>query len=329
MSRVSIIILNWNGWVDTIECLESLFQISYKDFNVVIVDNGSKDDSIKKIRDYCSGDIEPISPFFIFDPTNKPIKLFEYFTDDNGNILISDNLPQDYSHAIVLLKNNKNFGFAEGNNIGIRFALNSIDSDYVLLLNNDTVVDSNFLDKLIAAADSDNKIAILGPKVYFYNYNGRSDIIGVIGGTINWKKYPGYFHVGKYSFDTDDTRYGIKESDWISGVAMLLKIKNMPVKFLSNEFFFGCEDVDLSIQIHNQGYKLVVVMESKIWHKGGISRKKRSSILFKRIFSDTLSNFKLFHKHHRYCVWVWFPYLFSLFEDIRKTFFKKKLLKNK
>jgi GT2 family glycosyltransferase len=49
-SRVSIIILNWNGWRDTIECLESLYRIDYPNYDVIVVDNGSTDDSIKKLR---------------------------------------------------------------------------------------------------------------------------------------------------------------------------------------------------------------------------------------------------------------------------------------
>ena len=61
--RVSIVILNWNGWEDTIECLESLFQINYSNFDVVLVDNASEDDSINKIRDYCSG-ILPVESSF-------------------------------------------------------------------------------------------------------------------------------------------------------------------------------------------------------------------------------------------------------------------------
>jgi len=48
--RVSIIIINWNGWEDTIECMESLFQINYPNFDVILVDNASEDDSLEKIR---------------------------------------------------------------------------------------------------------------------------------------------------------------------------------------------------------------------------------------------------------------------------------------
>ena len=58
LPSVSIIVLNWNGWEDTIECLESLYKIDYDNFNILIIDNNSEDDSIKKIKDYCNGIIK-------------------------------------------------------------------------------------------------------------------------------------------------------------------------------------------------------------------------------------------------------------------------------
>ena len=62
--HVSIIILNWNGWRDTIECLESVYRITYPNYDIIIADNGSEDDSIKKIKDYTEGNLEVSSKFF-------------------------------------------------------------------------------------------------------------------------------------------------------------------------------------------------------------------------------------------------------------------------
>jgi hypothetical protein len=58
--QVSIIILNWNGWEDTLECLESLYAIDYENYNVIVVDNGSQDDSLEKIREYCQGNLKTV-----------------------------------------------------------------------------------------------------------------------------------------------------------------------------------------------------------------------------------------------------------------------------
>ena len=80
--KVSVIILNWNGWKDTIECLESLYQIDYPNYDIILVDNDSKDDSIQRIRDYCEGQLKPKSPFYNYNPKNKPIQIFEYTKDE-------------------------------------------------------------------------------------------------------------------------------------------------------------------------------------------------------------------------------------------------------
>ena len=166
--NVSIIILNWNGWKDTIECLESLYQINYPYFNVILLDNGSEDNSIERIKEYTEGNFHVESEFFKYSKENKPVKIFEYTEEEIKSLEGIEN--EFYSISsnkkLILIKNNKNYGFAEGNNIGMRFILNNLNSDYVLLLNNDTVVDTDFLDELVKVAESEEKIGIVGPKVY-------------------------------------------------------------------------------------------------------------------------------------------------------------------
>lgn len=76
--KVAIIILNWNGWKDTIEYLESLYQITYPNYDVIVVDNGSEDESIEKIKEYAEGKIKVESKFFEYFGENKPIKIIEY-----------------------------------------------------------------------------------------------------------------------------------------------------------------------------------------------------------------------------------------------------------
>ncbi|MCX7845811.1 MAG: glycosyltransferase, partial [Dictyoglomaceae bacterium] len=83
--RISIIILNYNGWQDTIECLESIYQIDYPNYDPMLVDYASKDQSTEKIREYCEGKIIVKSKFFRYNPSNKPIKIFEYLRRDIEN----------------------------------------------------------------------------------------------------------------------------------------------------------------------------------------------------------------------------------------------------
>ena len=75
---VAIIILNWNGWLDTIECLESIYNINYPNYQVIVVDNNSSDNSIKKINEYAMGKLEVKSKFFKYDHSNKPLEMVQY-----------------------------------------------------------------------------------------------------------------------------------------------------------------------------------------------------------------------------------------------------------
>jgi hypothetical protein len=262
------------------------------------------DDSLEKIRNYCNGKIQPESEFFKYSDKNKPIRLFEYTKEEAERSESSDTgfeaIPSN--KKLIVIKNDKNYGFAEGNNIGIRYSIKAISPDYVFLLNNDTVVDNEFLTRLVDVAESDSKIGVLGPKNYFYEKNGRTDILSFIGGSLNLKKYPGYFNMGENLPDAPKYSEGIIECDWITGAAMMLKIKEVPIKFLNSNLFFGCEDADLGIKLKRKGYKIVAVLNSKIWHKCGISRKKFSKKRLKRLFRDTKTNltFLKMHNPHYY-----------------------------
>ena len=274
--RVAIIILNWNGWEDTLECLESVYQITYPNYDVIVVDNGSEDESVQKIREYCGGEIEVESKFFEYSGENKPIKIIEYTREEaeagGGKERGIVDLPSN--RKMILIKNEENYGFAEGNNIGMRYALKALNPDYVLLLNNDTVVDGEFLGELVKVGESDGKIGIVGPKIYYYNYNGNRDVIWFAGGKISPLREMVYFHIG--SNKEDQGQYdGIKEVDWISGAALMLKssvIKKLSL--LNSKYFFGNEDVEYCIKARRQSIKVIYVPTAKIWHKVGVSRAK-------------------------------------------------------
>lgn len=75
MPRVSIIILNWNGWEDTIECLESVYQITYPNYDVIVVDNGSEDESVEKIKEYAEGKADCRIHFFKYATENKLVNV--------------------------------------------------------------------------------------------------------------------------------------------------------------------------------------------------------------------------------------------------------------
>lgn len=241
-----------------------------------MVDNGSKDESIEKIKEYCKGKIEVNSKIFKYSDKNKPIEIIEYAREETKDSLIKE---REVSHfasnrRLLLIKNEKNYGFAEGNNIAMRYALKALNPDYILLLNNDTVVDKEFLTGLVKVAESDERTGIIGPKIYYYDYNGRSNVIWFAGGKISLWREMVYFHIG--SNEEDQGQYNsIKEVDWISGSALMVKsIMIKKISLLNSKYFFGNEDVEYYIKTRRQNIKIIYVPTSKIWHKVGASRVK-------------------------------------------------------
>lgn len=294
--KVKIIILNWNGWEDTIECIESLYQIDYPNFDVLIVDNDSNDESISKIHEYLEGKLNVESKFVSYNQDNKPIKYMEYSEDRYNQLDTSESVE---AKNLYILKNNENYGFAEGNNIAIKIALRS-NPDYIMLLNNDTVVDHDFLNKLVEVGEKDEKIGVVGPVIYYYDYEGRTNVPSNICGVVNIKKYPGYYDM----VDIDPTvKPGNLECDWVSGAAMMIKNREVPIKYLNNQLFFGNEDIDLCINLKELGYKIVNVHNARIWHKEGVSRKKRSSAVIKKVKMEIEVNLKFLKLHNKHYNW--------------------------
>ena len=285
--RVCIIILNWNGFEDTIECLESLKKITYPNYEVVVVDNASSGD-----------DVEVLGARY-------------------GN----------YMHIIA---NDRNYGYSGGNNIGMQYALDR-QSDYVFLLNNDTVVDAEFLTELVTVAEGDNDIGIEGGKVYYYDSPNK---LQVIGGKINWwlgiwRHYGNQEDIGQFD--------QIAERDFVFGTAMLIKRDVMErISLLDASFFFGIEEYDYCTRAIRAGFKVVYVPTSKVWHKSGASRKKlpdypETQELIRRETGAMMYKhfFKVVRKHGpRYLFFVPFAGLMIQFNAIRYIPLLKALFYN-
>jgi len=267
--KVGIIILNWNGWKDTIECLESLFQITYPNYYVVVVDNGSEDESIGKIIKYCEGKIKVESKFLKYSYENKPIKVIEYKREeaevgrDKKKEII--NLPSN--KKLIIIKNEKNYGFAKSNNIGIRYILKIIELDYVLLLNNDTVVDKGFLKSGIELMEEKKDVGIVTGKIFYYDDSQR---IWVAGGHINIFLGTGG-GVGANQLDNGQFNE-IKEIGYAPGTMMLIKRSVIEkVGFLPECYFAGGEEKEFAIKVLRKGYKIIYNPNSIIFHKVGMS----------------------------------------------------------
>lgn len=269
--NVSIIILNWNGWDDTVECLESLYQIDYPNYNIIIVDNASKDDSLKKIKEYCQGKIDVKSDFFEYKKKNKPIEIIEITKENSEKLNFNDN---DFSNLnsdkLIIIKNDKNHGFAEGNNIGIKFALKQLNPHYILLLNNDVVVSSDFMKHLVSTSQKEKDVGIVGPTILFYNEKSRIQSAGV---KINWHKgiatslnrnKPYDFHV-KQIIDVDS----------LSGCCLLVRSELFQqIGLFNSDYFLYWEETEFCVRSKKVDYRIIYDSQSKIWHKSGESTKK-------------------------------------------------------
>jgi GT2 family glycosyltransferase len=289
--KVAIIIINWNGWRDTSECLESLYNINYTNYEVILVDNCSEDNSSQMIDLYCQGKMIVQSPYFNYSNLNKPIYILNLTKEQVENRKYherEDLLKMKHNKKLTFIRNDRNYGFAEGNNIGIQYALDSIKPDFFLLLNNDTVVDSNFLIEMIKVAESDEKIGAVGPKIYVYG----TDRLVHFGRKVNW------YGLG-FNLNSINSKNKIVSTETLLGACMLIKAKLIEqIGFLPTEYFLMGEDLDYSIRILNAGYINKCVSTAKIYHKSFRSFKKikenafefaaRSEVMFHKKYSTKL-----------------------------------------
>lgn len=240
------------------------------------------------------------------------------------SILVVDNASTDGSiesikgDGVKLIENKKNLGFAGGHNVAIKCALES-GADYVLILNNDTYVDENFVEKLLEVAEKDSRIGILAPKIYFapefefhkdrYSQKERGRILWYAGGGIDWANIIGYHRgvdeVDKGQFDN------IEGTELATGCCMMIKRDVFSkVGMFDDKYFLYYEDSDFSIRAKNKGFKIMYVPKSVIWHKnagsaGGSGSKlqdyyiTRNRLLFGIRYASIRAKFALFRESLR------------------------------
>ena len=160
----------------------------------------------------------------------------------------------------------KNLGFTGANNIGINYAIKN-QFEYVMLLNNDTEIDKNFINPLLKAFQKYNKLGAVQPVIMNFYQNKK---VWNAGGNLN--KFFGYTSVIK------KPKYINRKIDWITGCCILIKTEVIKkVGLLDENFFAYYEDVDWSIRIKKAGYDLAVVKSSLIYHHGSKASKNESS----------------------------------------------------
>lgn len=196
---------------------------------------------------------------------------------DNGSSENDADRLKERFQNVKVIKLKQNLGFAIANNLGIRLSLRD-GADYVLLLNNDTLVDHQFLKKMIQVAENHNNIGILGPKIYFYDNKNK---LHYAGGKL--RMYLNHSSEGQCEIDIGQYER-LKETDWVSGACMLIR-KDVfeKVGLLPKEYFLSWEDIDLCLAAKREGYSCVFVPRSHIWHKVS-SSFKRENLAYEQVF---------------------------------------------
>ena len=210
-SNISIVIVTWNNEKDISECLESVFNQSYNNFQVILVDNNSTDNTVS---------------------------------------IVSEKFPK-----VTVLKQDSNKYLAPANNIGIRYAIGNFNSEYVLVLNPDTKVESNLLEVLHKTISKDERIGAVGPKVNFYkNQNdGLINSVGLIFDGFNKAYDIGYMEEDKGQYNSRE------EIFWASGAAFFIRrtLWNEMAGF-DADFFAHMEEIDLCWRLKNAAYKIKI-----------------------------------------------------------------------
>jgi GT2 family glycosyltransferase len=207
----------------TIDCLESLSKTDYAPYRVVVVDNGSTDDSVASIR-------------------------------------------AAYPETVIL-EAGENIGYSEGNNAGIRFALEN-GAEYILLLNNDTSVDADMLDRLVETAEADPNIGIVGPTQYYF------DLPDTIWGAANYVQWAvGDTHRSRMGETVSghqaiSTNGDLVEADYIDTCAALVHRQVFErTGLLDGRYFINYDDADIGLRACEAGFRVVYVPRASMWHK--------------------------------------------------------------
>lgn len=204
------------------------------------------------------------------------------------NVVVVDNCPSDQIKIdlkefkdlnLHVIYNEKNLGFSGGNNVGIKYSAKN-NADYIVVQNNDTLVDPEYIKELIKAAESNDQIGAVVPKIYFakgYEFHKeryRDEDIGKViwygGGYIDWKNvlgnHKGVDEVDKGQYDNEE------ETELATGCCILIKRKIIDeVLGYDDRYFLYYEDADLSQRIQGVGYKLFYAPKAVIWHKNAQS----------------------------------------------------------
>jgi GT2 family glycosyltransferase len=216
---ISIVVLNWNGATDTLACLVSLASLTYPNFNVVVVDNGSTDDSLARLRTYAA------------------------------------------PYQLTLLETGLNLGYAGGNNVGTRYAITH-GADFVLVLNNDTTVALDLLERLASAAQHNPDAGVFSARVLLMD---RPTVVAFDGA--KWDVANLCFIYPGEGEEEAVLAHGEKETDYACGASLFFRSEVVNrIGLLDERFFLTWEESDWCFRARRAGFGCRMVPSAKIFH---------------------------------------------------------------
>jgi hypothetical protein len=199
------------------------------------------------------------------DYLNFGILLVDNASDTNEGDALKLKFPE-----ISLIQSSTNLGFAGGNNLGIRKAL-ELDYSHIMLLNNDTVVSPDFLKLMMSQFEKSPSLGVVQPLIYWMKdrnqiWNAGGKWNSTFGRAIPLRELKNGKKVGS----------GIQKIDWATGCCMLIKREAiLQVGLLNEQFFAYFEDVEWSLRFRKHGYEIALAPKAIIYHEAGASSKKK------------------------------------------------------
>lgn len=250
-AKVAIILVNYNGEKYNEACISSILKSTYNNYEVIVIDNASTDNSVEGLRRF----------------------------GNNIRLIVSD----------------ENLGFSGANNLGIKYALNN-KFDYVMLLNNDTIIEKEMIEFMIDASDSKY---VISPKIYYFD---NKNVIWSAGGGMNWiKGLPIQYGINELDNYENNKK---KKIEFATGCCVLIPITCIEkIGLMSEEYFLYYEDTDYCVRLIRSGYEIHFEPKAVMYHKVSASTGGEKSRVYwyymirnRLIFNKKFNEKKFFYR---------------------------------
>ena len=322
MISSAIVVLNWNDWRNTIDCLESIYQ-NDGNFDVFLIDNGSNFENIQRISNWNDGKLLPNRKFV--KPKIKNHKKLIFMNIKNNIFNKKKNLINLY-----LFRNKKNLGLTAGLNQAYSFLIRN-RYDYILRVDNDFVITRDYFKKIINTIKP-KEIASASPKI-MHAYIKRSTWFKGFKMKWSYLKFQRTMNLKKKRHFDNENLNKIIETDSICGCCSIYKSYILKKSGLGDEdFFYGPEDIELSYRLKKYG-RLICNQKIKTFHK--IARSSSIAKTFDRTYQSTFSFLTLIKKigsfsdklfGYSYFILRGFYYFFVEKDKSKKDGYKKALV---